>query len=150
MTFCTIIPASMKKHNSLYNFGWNTTKGPSWGPARIHYIIKDNNKEARVKTIDWARLTVKHAKKRWQTGDKINSRRITSFSNENLEDGIHFNSKLKDKCFSTANQVALSIISNSQNKTEDEPATETSDINTSQESIQHDSWDYKRVHKSHE
>ena len=154
VSFCTIIPASIKKHNNLDN----ETSAEQQQQALLEDIrvinsfIKQNNREANIKTIDWARFALKHSKKRRRTGDKSICRRTTSFTDENLEDGVHFNDTLKQKCFTTTHQVALDIVRKlHSNATETEESTaETGDPNTSQESIQPDSWDHKRARTSKE
>ena len=66
ITFCTIIPASIKKHNNLDN----ETSAEQQQQAlledlrKINNFIKQNNWEANIKTIDWSRYTLKHSKKR--------------------------------------------------------------------------------------
>ena len=147
----TIPPASLGKYNKSKNPGKSQLNYEIEQQSLLEDIqlinnkIKDINIEAGVPLIDWARFFFNISVKRRRSGT-IRTK-ITKFTDTNLNDGVHFNDKVRRNCHG---KLALVLQQTYLASMKHRPSLlitfdRETESQTSQDSEIEEQWDFKRI-----
>ena len=117
----TIVPACLSNYLTHHNIAKNIEKQPTREESvneeqrhliedieEINAAIREDNRVHDRRSLNWAQFVLQRSKKRKRKGAKTFADPQRRFNLNGLQDGVHFNQELQDKCFKALEAVVNS------------------------------------------